>query len=427
MPQSSYLLHYAEHESRIAPVINGNWDYVLCIPAYKESAILLERLGQLQAGKRVLVLLLVNAPALASETDLELTRALLHQVQQLPVSQALSDSACLYSLSPTTDLLMLDRCTAGRLLPEGQGVGLARKILGDLAFALVAQGKILFPWIFCTDGDVQLPDAYFCAAQQQATAADAALIYPFRHQAHADRAVVAAQALYDFTLYYYVAGLTYAGSGYAFQSIGSTVAIAAAAYAKVRGFPRREAAEDFYMLNKLAKVGTVRSLTEPVIAIDSRYSDRVPFGTGAAIGKLTAMVRPLDEYRYYQPAVFCWLKTWLDALPGFHARQDPVISPACFLPASNVDLAALTALLTGMKAQDALAHALKHGKHLPGFSKQMHDWFDGFRTLKFLHAVRDHHYPSIPLHDPLFDHMLPASGNQALVDLHRSTLALAKQ
>ncbi len=31
------------------------------------------------------------------------------------------------------------------------------------------------------------------------------------------------------------------------------------------------------------------------------------------------------------------------------------------------------------------------------FVKFLHDWFDGFRTLKFVHYMRDKHFPSQPL------------------------------
>jgi hypothetical protein len=29
----------------------------------------------------------------------------------------------------------------------------------------------------------------------------------------------------------------------------------------------------------------------------------------------------------------------------------------------------------------------------------MHTWFDAFRTLKLIHALRDHHFPSMGFHD----------------------------
>ncbi len=88
----------------------------------------------------------------------------------------------------------------------------------------------------------------------------------------------------------------------------------------MRGFPKREAGEDFYLLNKLAKVGTVLELAEgpdnEAIRIESRRSDRVPFGTGAAVNRITALADPLGEFRFYDPSVFELLKA-VAAGPAF--------------------------------------------------------------------------------------------------------------
>ena len=129
-----------------------------------------------------------------------------------------------------------------------------------------------------------------------------------------------ATRLYEYSLRYYVAGLSFAHSPYAFHTIGSTIAVNAAHYAKVRGFPRRQAGEDFYLLNKLAKVGAIMQLgaetdCEP-IDIAARLSDRVPFGTGAAVGKIMELEDPAREFLLYHPSVFGLLRSWLGSLPA---------------------------------------------------------------------------------------------------------------
>ena len=45
------------------------------------------------------------------------------------------------------------------------------------------------------------------------------------------------------------------------------------------GFPRRNATEDFYILNKLAKVGSIARLAGTPVILEGRLSDRVPIGT----------------------------------------------------------------------------------------------------------------------------------------------------
>ena len=120
--------------------------------------------------------------------------------------------------------------------------------------------------------------------------------------------------------------MKYARSPYAFHTIGSTMAVNAFHYAKVRGFPRRQAGEDFYLLNKLAKVGAIRQLSEETecesIDIAARLSDRVPFGTGAATGKIMELEDPAREYLFYHPAVFGLLRGWLGSLGTFWQSSD---------------------------------------------------------------------------------------------------------
>ena len=59
---------------------------------------------------------------------------------------------------------------------------------------------------------------------------------------------------YEIFLRYYVLGLKFAKSDYAFHTIGSTMLCTPDAYVKVEGMNKRKAAEDFYFLEKLAKI-----------------------------------------------------------------------------------------------------------------------------------------------------------------------------
>lgn len=321
------------------------------------------------------------------------------------------------------DLLLVDRFSEGLRLPPKGGVGHARKTGADFAAYLIHQRRVHSPWIHCTDADVRLPPRYFdctTALDDSAARETAALIYPFRHRLlsttvdrkttyHVQNRILQATQLYEFSLRYYVAGLGFAGSPYAHHTIGSTMAINAVHYAKVRGFPRRQAGEDFYLLNKLTKVGSVRQLSaeaecEP-IDISVRLSDRVPFGTGAAVGKIIQLVDPPQEFQLYHPAVFGVLRAWLTSLPDFWAARS--LDIAAVLPRSPLiqedDGSVMNAinrrlLIAGLEhsgAGEALQHAFRQSSDLGQFERQMHTWFDAFRTLKLIHFLRDHGLPSI--------------------------------
>jgi len=93
----------------------------------------------------------------------------------------------------------------------------------------------------------------------------------------------AAIASYEILLRYHVLGLRWAGSPYAFPSIGSTIVCRAEAYVAVSGMNRRRGGEDFYFLQQLAKTGGVGFINTTTVRPSGRPSSRVPFGTGAYV------------------------------------------------------------------------------------------------------------------------------------------------
>lgn len=90
---------------------------------------------------------------------------------------------------------------------------------------------------------------------------------------------------YELHLRYYLLALRYAGFPYAFHTMGSAMALRANAYARIGGMPRKQAGEDFYFLQKLIPLGNFGEMVETTIFPSPRPSDRVIFGTGAAITK----------------------------------------------------------------------------------------------------------------------------------------------
>ena len=247
-----YLSRYAESEVAYLDRDFQPCGHVLVIPAMNESSRLLDQLDALWAGgDGELVILVINRPSTAN-LDLRLPQALRTRYR------ALSGNGPLQWFCPGGHNLLLevDRYSDGQCLSPRQGVGLARKIGCDIACRLIHEGKVASPWIFSSDADVSWPEHYFTAADPISGAS--ALVYPFFHEGSEGAAALAIQ-LYEFSLHYYVLGLARAGSSYAHHSLGSALAADYRHYAQVRGFPRRRAGEDFYLLNKLAKTGPIVS------------------------------------------------------------------------------------------------------------------------------------------------------------------------
>jgi len=418
-----YLCNYAEPEARELDGLPDQpaWANVMVIPACNEGTSLLR--PPPPCDGRSLMILVINEMENAAQQVSQRNGALAAAVQTQSIPQWQSGGLSLWrDMTAERDLLLVDRFSESRKLPAKGGVGYARKIGVDMAVALVHAQRIKTRWIHCTDADVKLPGTYFTCSNklQDPRSKYSALVYPFSHrdfgESSASNDVIQATALYELSLRYYVAGMKYARSPYAFHTIGSTMAVSALHYAKVRGFQKREAGEDFYLLNKLAKVGTVLELASGpdngVIEIKSRRSDRVPFGTGAAVNKITELKDLVRDFLFYDPAVFELLGVWLGSLQKIWDSGSPGLTMASFSNNSCPEnhRQALLAGLEGIKTQQALEHAFRQSKNLDQFTRQMHTWFDAFRTLKLIHFLRDHCLPSMPYarlqSNPLFQVLL---------------------
>jgi hypothetical protein len=416
-----YLRLYAEPEIAVLGQLpaENQWSNVLVIPACNETDVFLRPPPPSEG--RSLMILVINESASASNAVSSSNQALADSIaHQFEFSwkagpEFTGFGMCLFEdQNAPRDILIVDRFSKGKQIPARGGVGHARKIGADLAASLIEKEKIRSPWIHCSDADVQLPETYFTFSHSiEHASVYSALVYPYRHSGKTNsaesEAVAMATQLYEESLRYYVAGLKFAGSPYAFHTIGSTMVVNAKHYAKVRGFPKREAAEDFYLLNKLAKVGQVLEIDENdecrPIRIRSRRSDRVPFGTGDAVNKILALTNPQNDFRFYHPEIFSLLKIWIEALPGYWNSGTSELKQG--LPCEQ------RALLNGLieiGTKDALAHAIRQSKDPAQFLKQMHTWFDAFRTLKLIHYLRDHQFPSVSfselIKDPAYQAMI---------------------
>ena len=424
------LCHQLPHPNQLLEQTENRviaYDQVLVIPAFDEPVGCLDHVLP-STLQRTLVIVVVNAAEDSDRAAIERTQRFWHSFQKgdsdRSIKTASADSATLnrYRIiphNPDTTVLVVDCCTEGHQLPCNQGVGLARKIGGDIALTYMAQSIVNSDWIHYTDADVVLPDDFFpmdLAAYLQESASPqtqqddiSVVLYPFRHQPPHHHIL-----LYELSLRYYVTELAAARSPYAFHTIGSLMCVNGLHYAKVRGFPKRKAAEDFYMLNKLAKTGAIVQIHEPIVQLDSRLSHRVPFGTGAMMTKLAQA----DEFLFYHPAVFQHLREWMECIealwPPIYEEKDsspcPSIKSRGWLQTWFLESpwqgACWLDCLVDMGLEKTLKQAYRQNRDRQHFRFYMWTWFDAFRTLKFVHYLRDKHYPSLAVEEwvPLMNH-----------------------
>jgi len=408
-----YLESHAEPEAHAALEIEGSWNHVVVIPACEESidvlGVLDESLEDVVDGARdesrgVLVVLVVNHAEGSLPECVAANARLLDEL-----SARLRRSRVVAAAPPMTcgsigkvDWLVVDRCSGAFALPEGQGVGLARKIGCDIALALHDAGRVRSRWIRTTDADVKMSRDGFHEPVGGSADADpvAAMIAPFRHDVDLRSREGSALAVYEVSLRYYVLGLEASRSPYAFHTIGSTLSIDASSYARVRGFPRRRAAEDFYLLNKLAKVGAVLTPSIGPLMIRQRESDRVPFGTGKATASISAL-GDIDAHKMYDARVFRGVARWMELLEAVATTGDAnIAADALRAPQDGIVSDLARCLEVEEVVERSRAFVAQYG-HAHSRRRQLHGWFDAFRTLKLIHRLRDTVYPSLPWREAL--------------------------
>ncbi len=394
---SKYLKHYACDEISIANAIDKFYRNVLVVPLFDETANFVQPLlGAADKAAPSLIIAIVNAHPDAPEHVRVANAKLIADLDRRYDGKTVSTSppAWLFSLEHA-DVLCIDRSSKGWQLPARQGVGLARRIGFDLSLMLHQQGKIASPWIFTTDADANLPNNYFDATV--GIERPSALVYPYWHLTTGSEGLSdQATELYEISLRYFVVGLHAAGSAYAFHSIGSTIAVHGEAYATVRGIPRRQAGEDFYLLNKLAKIVPIRRAQSAPITLRQRPSTRVPFGTGRATETIARQLQNGCPFCLYHPDIFFLLGRWLTTMKQF-ADNPSLDHVTRMLSGLTVDLrVSVGNVLSQLGAMRTMSEAARQCSDSIRLQRRLVEWFDGFRTLKFIHALRDTTHPMTP-------------------------------
>lgn len=394
MSVQSYLANRAEPEAKAAAQLSGTFGHVVEVPAYGEGEDLFATLGSVPAGPQgdVLIVLVLNARAGSPRAVHEANDAARRRLAAEAASAVrLSDDPPITaSAFPRGRVVLIDRASPGRFLPEGQGVGLARKIGCDFALAAAAEGRLCAGWIHCTDADVRLPNDYFDQTAALEDPGTAAAVYFFSHRFEADEALGRAGRLYEISLRYTVLGLAWAGSPYAYQAMGSCIAARPAAYAAIGGFPKVNAREDVEALNRLAKQGTLARLSGTPVELSGRVSDRVRVSTGQALSKLVERPLARAEFRLDHPAVFAHLAAWLDVLEEAASSGDIAAASRRRLPSGSPFFLA-DVLGDSLERQGAFtaARAAVARSEDPALRRRLlHSWFDAKRTRRLLDALR---------------------------------------
>jgi len=298
--------------------------------------------------------------------------------------------------NPEINIGLVDASSSGFELPEKDGgVGLARKIGMDLAltqFNYSNSGKNI---LICLDADCTVSNNYLESIIQTFKQPNIHAAYvQYEHMLPENESEQLAIICYEIFLRYYVLGLQYANSPFAFPTIGSTMICDFESYIKVGGMNKKKAAEDFYFMEKLAKITEIKEISDAKVYPSNRGSWRVPFGTGQRVNRFFAGTH--KEYLLYNPKSFDVLKSWLKIY-----NSEEIFDAEYYLKSATAIHKSLYDFLVQNSFEDSWNKILKNSKSDEQKQKQKQIWFDGFRTLKLIHYLRDNGFPLVNMFEAL--------------------------
>ncbi|MEN8165042.1 MAG: glycosyltransferase family A protein [Acidobacteriota bacterium] len=382
------------------PLIGADFHGVsraVVIPVLAESETLFQTLRSLAENpaeelKDTLVVCVVNnrAEPYARADQIADNQKALKQLEEIAQGHALR-------------LAYIDASSPGKELGPKMGVGEARRIGLDSALGVLCLNEKPEGLLISLDADTLVEPGYLRAIGEHFASCDAgAGVVAYHHPIPEEPERRVAMILYELFLRYHELGLRSAGSPYAWPTVGSTIVVRGDAYVAAGGMNRKQAGEDFYFIQQLVKTSTVSRIDSTIVCPSNRASDRVPFGTGAGIGRHLAGDDGL--FRVYHPEGYRVLGAWLDLVcESLDASAEALLEGAgainpeleCFLNQRG-----FAEIWPGLK---------QNAPDLAGLEAQFHRWFDAFKSLKLMHHLRDHGYPPMAIEEAVAD-LLPSIG-----------------
>ncbi|MFA6980426.1 MAG: glycosyltransferase family A protein [Ignavibacteriaceae bacterium] len=381
-----YLDKYGTEVRPLTWRSSSHIEMIVVVPAISEYENVKRLLASLsdadnKYADKILILFVVNNLNSSSE-DVKIENEKTIEYLRTKLSDEISGES--FSLG------FIDAATPGNELDEKNGgVGLARKIGMDAALSLFNYGLLNKKILVCLDADCTVSQNYFTEIYEEFSKRNLrAAVVSFQHSL-ADETNREAILCYEIFLRYYVLNLRFANSPYAFHTIGSTIICDVESYIKVEGMNKQKAAEDFYFLEKLAKNVPIGKTKNAVVYPSSRGSWRVPFGTGQRVNRFLSQVQ--NEYLLYNFDSFLVLKDWLRLFLLNNLSAEDLLTEAEKIHPS------LSAFLIEQKFEKAWSEISRTAKTDEQLQRQKNIWFDGFKTLKLIHYLRDNGFPLQPM------------------------------
>ncbi len=345
---------------------------IVVIPAYLEKDYIFDCLNSLYGSSKrvkemISVIIVVNASERSSS-------------EVIREQEELFRSLVLYAGSNSGQNIRIIPVKEFNVRKKHAGVGSARKLGMDQVVYHFHKNGIHDGIIVSLDADTTVAGNYFEEILKYFSRKKASgCSICFEHPLTGDEGKAAAS--YELYLRYYKQILGYTGFPYAFHTVGSAFALRASAYVMAGGMPRKQAGEDFYLIQKVVQMGGYGELNTTCVYPSPRPSDRVPFGTGPVVKKLISGEPVLKTYA---PESFYALKELFDKRDALYRLTN-----------SEYDrfLDGLEEPLKLFMKKDGFIKELEHLNEncssVKVFDKRFFELFNAFKVVKYLNFVHD--------------------------------------
>ncbi len=360
---------------------------IVVIPAYNEKSVS-NLLGSLSGCRKpscsTEIIVVINAPPGSSPGVIAVNDACAAEIRAWR-EKFRNSFFRIYVIQPDTSAF------------RDWGVGLARKTGMDEAvrrFDMLGDPEGV---IACLDADCMVREDYFTALYEdfyKRRERKACSIY-FEHPLSGcefPEKIYRYIASYELHLRYFVRALAFTCHPFAFHTVGSSMGVKAQQYVKAGGMNRRKGGEDFYFIQKLIPAGGFFNLGSTVVFPSPRSSDRVPFGTGAAVSSM--MEEERDTFLSYDLSGFLDLGIMF-ALTGRIRTAGENETRAFFrdLPLS------LRTYLGEEEWMTKTGEIRSNTSTIETFTSRFFMWFNVFRVIKYLNRLHEASCEKKPVED----------------------------
>jgi hypothetical protein len=379
-----YATRFKTFPARLEEALE-NPEMVVCIPVLAEAE-LLSTLESLKACEKpdiqVEVLLLFN-----KNDKLSMEQVEIHDQSWRDCIQWINQqNATGLQFKPVYVDIMPD--------PSG-GVGWARKLVLDEAARRLKQDGIML----CLDADCTVEENYLKVIYQyfkeHASCKAASIYFEHRLDKIEESEVREAIAQYELHLRYLVHAMRWTGHPFAFQTVGSSMAVRRGAYLEHGGMNTRQAGEDFYFLQKFIEVGALHEIHGTCVYPSARISGRVPFGTGRAMQRLLG---ESIDWLTTDFLIFRLIKPLLQQVDQLRTRIKNNAEKDTYgqLKEMGID----DEVLHFLRHVDFVKECLnidRHTTNATAFRKRFFRYFNSFMMIRYMHYIRDHLHPDVPV------------------------------